>query len=111
MTSTPRSAPSSIGSRSSSTDATGRRAFCTSLAASTAAIAIPSWARAESTEVPKLGVALPLSGSFSRLGAYILEAVELGARAADISIQVVDTKGEPAGAVEAMVQLADDPRV
>jgi len=53
-----------------------------------------------------LGVALPLSGDFARLGEYVLEAVELGARSADISTRVVDTRGEPAGAVEAINRLA-----
>ncbi len=63
--------------------------------------------QAQEAAVPqKIGVALPLSGEYKALGANVQSAIEMAARRAGVSVVVEDTKGEPAGAVEAVTKLA-----
>lgn len=72
-----------------------------------AMLAAPGWAFAqeEPKELPKLGVALPLSGDYAALGKNVRSAIELAA-SGEVELVIEDTRGEPAGAIEAVTRLA-----
>ena len=60
---------------------------------------------------PAVGMVVPRSGEYAHLGEQLVDAAQLAAADAGVRLIVRDSRGEPRGAVEAVMELGADPNV
>ena len=61
-----------------------------------------------SVKPKKVGVVLPLTGNYQRVGEALLEGIRLGLQGSDVTLDVKDSKGDPAEAERMVEALASD---